>query len=225
MPLHFSSTPFIAVALRYPSTPLPSSTTRLNALALLYCSVPTPLIPGLNYSHAGLCTSFASQRKSLPSHCFSCHCLCRSKQIDSTHCLGCAIQCLCGSLRFSSRPCQCNPGLRFSRANPVIAIPTQLQSLPCRRGSLPSMSSPCPRGTSLFIASAKLCVSNAVHSLASATQNFATQNFAIAEQLLTLPPQFQADRIYAVADHSLSMPLLFLTQLCLCFTSHPSSLP
>lgn len=139
MPLHFSSTPFIAVAMHCVSTPLPSSSSRLNAIALLYCSVPTPLISGLNYSHAGLCTSFVSQRKSLPSQRFSCHCHCRSKQNESTHCLGCAMQFPCGSLRFSSRPCQCNPGLRFSSAAPILASPCLCQTIRFQRSTQPHL--------------------------------------------------------------------------------------
>ena len=240
------SLPLHLIALLGLTSPSPSWSTRLNAIAsprrsflcyaialqimsvqcqrtsfaLHYDSKPINAFAGPSRAKPFFCCADAVllnttqfSRRAMHFLCFSIRINAFAKRISSLPLLNYAVPSRISAplLHSGSTPCH-------TTATPVLAMPSRLNALLSRRDTLrshaspvPSYSLPRPCHAEQFPCVTLIRPAIAVHSYA-----MATHNHAITKQCLTLPPQFQADRIYAIAFLCLAMLCLCNSVLCLC---------
>ena len=207
--LLFDSIPFLAVSIRCPSTPLLSASSRHNAHAALcfsqLCqglSVPNNALAYPIIAHQCRCVSTLYNAFAIPGPSFLCHrsrwsmhCPRRTNHIESTPSLNYAVPLRIAALPFPAMPMQSRSTLFQRQSWPLHAVATHDLAMPMRFCSALRRRNAFP-----FNACAKLCVSDAVHSV------------SVAEQCFALPLRHQSHR-------SVSTPSLITACLCHCFTS------
>ena len=229
MPLHYSSRHIIAFASHHAARPFFASADRLhsrhcrnlslivNAKASLRSSVPLPF-------RSTRLNALASHIHASPLLFCADQCLCDAKPINAFagpsrakpfFCyakagLGYALPLLVCSLpllnyavpsRISTPLLHSGSTPCHTTATPDLAMPSRLNAMLSRRDTLRSHASPVPSyalprpcHAEQFPCVTLIRPAYAVHSHAIATHSHAT-----TKQCLTLPSQFQADRIYAIA--------------------------
>ena len=125
------------------------------------------------------------------------------------------MQCLCGSLCFPSRPCQCNPGLRFSSANRGPSMPSQLMTLPCPCGSVRRSADAV-----LFHSTPVPSYAFPMQYTAFPMQNNASLFLCVSYRIGSYLRYRRSLHVFATALPHQTMPSLFFTHLRLCFSMH-----
>lgn len=204
------------------SPPSPSRSTRLNAIALLIKSLPHQrqsfLVSAMPLPHITMllrCSSalinayavrydakqinaFAGPSRAKPFFCYAKASLGYALPllVCSPPLLNYAVPSRISTplLPSGSTPCH-------TTATPGLAMPSRLNALLSRRDTLRSHASPVPSYSLPRPCHAEQfpCVTLIRPAIAVQSHAIATHSHATTKQCLTLPPQFQADRIYAIA--------------------------
>ena len=165
-------------------------------------SVPNNAIAYPIIAHQCRCFSTLHNAFAIPGPSFLCHrsrwsmhCPRRTNHIESTPSLNYAVPWLYFTFLCLRISCLCH-----AFADRCASLPGHANAIPVYAFPAPILASPCLRASVRHSACAKLCVSDAVHSV------------SVAEQCFALPLRHQSHRI-------VSTPSLITACLCHCFSS------